>query len=293
MRLKRLCAGLAALLSLLVLSSSASASHDVTERLSYGPTGGNGATPRPFRGISSDGSRVFFQTDRAAGQRRHRLRDRRLRALGRDHDADLDRAQRRERRLRRHLQRHLAGRQQGLLPHRREAGQRGHRQRDRPLHALGRHHDAALARAERRQRHPDRHLQGQHTGRQPRVLRDRGVAGHGGDDATSRATSTSGRAAPSPGSRPGRSGGNDSDFDAFYEGSSTDGTRVFLSTDESLDLDGLGPDARTSTSASALPRRSCRSARRAATATSTSTTTRSSTALPPTARRSGWTRTRC
>ena len=32
----------------------------------------------------------------------------------------------------------------------------------------------------------------------------------------------------------GPSGGNDSDFDTFYEGSSTDGTHVFMSTDEQL-----------------------------------------------------------
>jgi len=61
-RVKTLCAGLAALLSLLVLAASASASHDVTERLSYGPTGGNGAIAANYRGISSDGTRVFFQT---------------------------------------------------------------------------------------------------------------------------------------------------------------------------------------------------------------------------------------
>jgi hypothetical protein len=59
---KRLCVGLAALVSLLVLSASASASHDVTERLSQGPIGGNGAIASNYRGISSDGSRVFFQT---------------------------------------------------------------------------------------------------------------------------------------------------------------------------------------------------------------------------------------
>src|SRR4051812_48124587 len=57
-----LCAGLAALLSLLVLTASALASHDVTERLSFGPTGGNGAIAANYRGISSDGTRVFFQT---------------------------------------------------------------------------------------------------------------------------------------------------------------------------------------------------------------------------------------
>ncbi len=64
MRVKRLCAGLAALFSLLVLSSSAYASHDVIEQLSIGPTGGNAATSAvTYRGNSSDGSRVFFTTN--------------------------------------------------------------------------------------------------------------------------------------------------------------------------------------------------------------------------------------
>jgi hypothetical protein len=61
-RVKRLCAGMAALLSVLVLTASASASHDVTERLSQGPIGGNGAVASNYRTMSSDGSRVFFQT---------------------------------------------------------------------------------------------------------------------------------------------------------------------------------------------------------------------------------------
>ena len=62
MRLKWLCAGLAAIASLLVLTASAFASHDVTERLSYGPIGGNGANAATFRGMSADASHVLFQT---------------------------------------------------------------------------------------------------------------------------------------------------------------------------------------------------------------------------------------
>src|SRR4051794_9334155 len=58
----KLCAGMAALLSLLALAASASASHDVTERLSFGPTGGNGAFAATYQGISSDGTHVILRT---------------------------------------------------------------------------------------------------------------------------------------------------------------------------------------------------------------------------------------
>ena len=83
---------------------------------------------RPSPRASSDGSKVFFDTQRAAGQRRHRQRLRRLRALrGDDHPGLPGRGQR-QRRLRRVLRRRLERRLEGLLPHRRAAGQRRHRQ---------------------------------------------------------------------------------------------------------------------------------------------------------------------
>src|SRR5215208_1250988 len=46
-----------------VAAPVASANHDVTTRVSFGPDGGNGAFPANYRALSADGSRVFFSTD--------------------------------------------------------------------------------------------------------------------------------------------------------------------------------------------------------------------------------------
>lgn len=51
-----------ATLLLLALAGDAAANHNVTELLSTGPTGGNGALDARFTGASSDGTRVFFIT---------------------------------------------------------------------------------------------------------------------------------------------------------------------------------------------------------------------------------------
>src|SRR3954447_26248536 len=51
-----------ALLSGLLLPGAASANHSVTDLVSVGPNGGNGAAASVYRGASSDGTRVFFQT---------------------------------------------------------------------------------------------------------------------------------------------------------------------------------------------------------------------------------------
>jgi hypothetical protein len=46
----------------LCLPAGAAASHNLTELVSTGPAGGNGATAAVYRGASEDGTRVFFQT---------------------------------------------------------------------------------------------------------------------------------------------------------------------------------------------------------------------------------------
>jgi hypothetical protein len=53
---------LAALALSLAAASGAAANHSSTELVSFGPAGGNGATAGVFRGSSTDGTRVFFQT---------------------------------------------------------------------------------------------------------------------------------------------------------------------------------------------------------------------------------------
>jgi Tol biopolymer transport system component len=60
---KLLAVGLLASTILVAVGSSASANHNVTERISVGPTGGNGAVDASFRGASLDGTRVFFTTN--------------------------------------------------------------------------------------------------------------------------------------------------------------------------------------------------------------------------------------
>ena len=54
---------LAGTLVALALGPPALANHSSTQRVSTGPTGGNGALFSDFEGASTDGSRVFFQTD--------------------------------------------------------------------------------------------------------------------------------------------------------------------------------------------------------------------------------------
>ncbi len=56
---------LAAILGILLVCSSAGAHHSLTEVVSTGPAGGNGALSSTFRGTSADGSRVVFQTSEA------------------------------------------------------------------------------------------------------------------------------------------------------------------------------------------------------------------------------------
>jgi hypothetical protein len=62
---KRAAAVLAAFVMSFATCATASGSHNVTEIVSTGPAGGNGAVSSQFRGASSDGSRVFFQSNEA------------------------------------------------------------------------------------------------------------------------------------------------------------------------------------------------------------------------------------
>jgi hypothetical protein len=62
-RARRLAAAAATLAACAALAASAGASHDTTELLSTGPAGGNGAFPAAYSASSSDGTRAFFQTN--------------------------------------------------------------------------------------------------------------------------------------------------------------------------------------------------------------------------------------
>src|SRR4051812_35454446 len=62
MRGRRPLAALAALLGTLALAATAHASLGVTELVSNGQINGNGTPAANYRGISSDGSKVFFTT---------------------------------------------------------------------------------------------------------------------------------------------------------------------------------------------------------------------------------------
>jgi hypothetical protein len=62
-RARRLAAAAATLAACAALAASAGANHDTTELLSTGPAGGNGAFPAAYSAASSDGTRVFFQTN--------------------------------------------------------------------------------------------------------------------------------------------------------------------------------------------------------------------------------------
>ena len=54
---------LAAIVTLAAGAGNAPASHNAFERVSIGATGGNGAQPAPFAGASADGTRVFLRTE--------------------------------------------------------------------------------------------------------------------------------------------------------------------------------------------------------------------------------------
>ena len=62
-RMRRVVVVIGALLATGVLAASAAGEHNVLELISTGPAGGNGAADSEFRGASSDGARVFFDTD--------------------------------------------------------------------------------------------------------------------------------------------------------------------------------------------------------------------------------------
>lgn len=61
--MKTAAAVLAALATVLALCATAWGSHNLTEVVSTGPAGGNGAISSQFRGASADGTRVFFQSN--------------------------------------------------------------------------------------------------------------------------------------------------------------------------------------------------------------------------------------
>ena len=72
-------------------ASSTSTSASAARRRSCrpGPTGGNGQLDAFFHDVSTDGSRVFFETEESARRGRHGQPGRRLRAHRRDDDAGL------------------------------------------------------------------------------------------------------------------------------------------------------------------------------------------------------------
>ena len=61
--MRRVVVVIGALLATGVLAASAAGEHSVLELVSTGPAGGNGAADSEFGGASSDGARVFFDTD--------------------------------------------------------------------------------------------------------------------------------------------------------------------------------------------------------------------------------------
>jgi hypothetical protein len=227
-----LCAGLAALVSVLVLSASASASHDVTERLSQGPTGGNGSVASNYRGISSDASRVFFQTTE--------------KLVGADTDSAIDVYER-------------SGATTTLISTGPNGGNGSF-----PATYSGNSSDGTKVFF----RTAEKMVAADTDNAMDIYLRSAGTTtlislGPNGGNGTQTAFY---RASTPDGTRvffetaeslintdtdiardvyqwasgtvtrlsTGPNGGNSSDFDTFYEGSSTDGTRVFLGTDESL-----------------------------------------------------------
>ena len=56
---------LAACATVLATCAPAWGSHNLTEIVSTGPAGGNGAVSSQFRGASADGTRIFFQSSEA------------------------------------------------------------------------------------------------------------------------------------------------------------------------------------------------------------------------------------
>ena len=62
-RVRRVVVVIGALLTTTALAASAAGEHNVLELISNGPAGGNGAAASEFAGASSDGARVFFDTD--------------------------------------------------------------------------------------------------------------------------------------------------------------------------------------------------------------------------------------
>ena len=105
----------------------------------------------------------LLRNPRAAGERRHRQLPRHLRALRRDDHPCLPGPDQRQWRLRSFVRRRLQGRLEGLLLHRRAAGERRHRQRPGHLRALRGDDDPCLPGPDQRQRRlrllPSRHLQ--------------------------------------------------------------------------------------------------------------------------------------
>ena len=61
--MRRVVVVIGALLATGVLAAGAAGEHSVLELVSTGPAGGNGAADSEFGGASSDGARVFFDTD--------------------------------------------------------------------------------------------------------------------------------------------------------------------------------------------------------------------------------------
>ena len=87
-----------------------------TTLVSQGQINGNGAFDAFFSGASSDGSKVFFDTDEQLVSGDTDSATGRLRALGGDDDPGLPGPDQRQRRLRRRLRRRLERRHEGVLP---------------------------------------------------------------------------------------------------------------------------------------------------------------------------------
>ena len=265
--------------------------HSVTELQSTGPDGGNATVASNYRGASADGTRVFLQTTERWSPPTPTPRWTSTSARRHDHAASHG-PERRQRRQQRDLPGGVAGRLEGLLPHRREAGGRRHRQRARtstsaraaprrsistgPSGGNGAFNVVFDAITRGRLDGPLRHL---------RVARGRATP-------TPTATSTSAPAGPRRELSIGPTGGNGA-FDATFAGASRRRRPRLLHDGRAARQHGLRRDAgrlraRGRHDHASLDRPGGRQRQR-----STSTTTRSSPASRRTGRRPGSRPTRC
>ena len=246
-------------------STSIERSGGTTNALSTGPTGGNGGLDVFFHGDLPRRLAGVLRDRGAAGRRRHRRSGRRLRARGGHDHPGLDGPPAATASFRRCFDGISDGRHEGLLRDGRAAHGGRHRRVLRRVPALGRHDHAGCRPARPAATAPwTRPSERIVPGRRARLLRDSGIARRR-SDTDANPTSTSARAGPPRWSS--ARGGNGA-FDAIFEGSSSDGARVFFETREPLRAGDTDAPS-TCTSAPAGPPSSCLAGPPAATARST------------------------